>query len=410
LVRTARDPKIPVCLHLKTIKGYGTKKTAESSSGAHGFPLKKAEELTAFLSEIYEGEDVPTEFTDWMQDIQSRKPDPAGPKTVNKKVQVGISRALIKKRREGFPIVSISSDLPGSTGVADFQKEFPQFTQDVGVAEANMVSTAIGLSKGGYIPVVDTFAQFGATKGALPLIMSALSEGPLIAVFSHIGFQDAADGASHQALSYLGMLGSIPHTDVYILTSSSEAEALMSQAIEDFAAARTQGKVPHSTVFFLGRENFPPTYLAGNYKYKLGEAQVVFDNTSEHPGQATIVAAGALLHQALEAAYQLEKESIGVAVVNPSIVNKPDITTIRSCLRNTSSHLVTVDDHQVVGGMGAILVHALARQQLPVKVVSLGVQNTFGQSAYAANDLYQKHGLDAAAIAEAVRRLAATPD
>lgn len=403
-----KNPKQPVALHVKTIKGYGTKKTAESSSGAHGFPLKKPEELTAFLSEIYQGENVPQEFTDWIAEMvkdQAAKSSSSSGADTSEKVQVGIAKALIKMKKAGHPIVSISSDLPGSTGVASFQKEFSNSTQDLGVAEANMVSTAVGLSKAGFIPVVDTFAQFGATKGALPLIMSALSQGPVIAVFSHIGFQDAADGASHQALNYISMLSSIPYTDVYVLSSSSEAEALLVQCIEKFAEKRKAGETPNTSVFFLGRENFPPTYLSEDFSYRLGEAQVVFDNTSEQPGRVTIVAAGALLHQALEAAYQLEKENIGTIVVNPSIINDPDITTIRGCLRNTEGRLLTVDDHQVMGGMGSLLIHALTMAGLPLKANSLGVKGEFGQSAYKALDLYRKHGLDSKSIADAVRKL-----
>src|SRR5690606_29012469 len=120
----------------------------------------------------------------------------------SEKIQNGVSSALIRARKEGLPLVSVTSDLPGSTGVANFRKEFPDDSFDVGVAEANMFSVAAGMSKCGYIPVVDTFAQFGVTKGALPLTMAALSEAPIIAILSHTGFQDAADGASHQALTY----------------------------------------------------------------------------------------------------------------------------------------------------------------------------------------------------------------
>ena len=401
-----KDPSKPVAIHARTIKGYGTKKTAESSSGAHGFPLKKPEELSAFVSEIYAGEEVPGEFTTWM-DVMVQE---AAAKTASssdgvkkEKVQVGISNAMIKAQKNGFPVLSISADLPGSTGVAGFQKECPEASQDIGVAEANMVSTAVGLSKCGYIPVVDTFSQFGVTKGSLPLIMSALSQGPVICVFSHAGFQDAADGASHQALSFLSMVGSIPHTDVYYLTCSEEADALMTQAIEKFAADRKAGKTPNTTVFFLGRENFPQTYLGDNAKYKLGESQVVFDNTIDQDGKATIVATGPLLHQALEAAYALEKEGIGTMVVNPSIINKPDLSTIQTCLRNTDGNLVTVDDHQIIGGMGGMLSHALCMENVPFNLRSLGVNGEFGQSSYTAIGLYEKHKMDASSIAAAVR-------
>jgi transketolase len=199
------------------------------------------------------------------------------------------------------------------------------------------------------------------------------------------------------------MTCSVPHTQVHILTSSSEAESLVTQAIEEYVAARKAGRVPDSHVFFLGRENFPPTYLAADYQYRLGQAQVVFVNTAKLAGKATILAAGAMLHQALEAAFALEKDGVGCVVVNPSSINRTDINTIRGCLRNTAGQLVTVDDHQLVGGMGALAAHALAMANVPFKLKSLGVKNDFGQSAYNAIDLYRKHGLDAKTIFETVK-------
>jgi transketolase len=409
ILQARREPTLPVALHVKTIKGYGTVKTEQSSSGGHGFPLSDPKDLKAFIDELYKNKTVPKEFYAWadflVEDKAKKKSSGAAAPTPTEKVQVGVSQAMIKKRKAGLPVVSISSDLAGSTGVAGFQKEFPEATQDIGVAESNMISMAAGLSKEGFIPVVDTFAQFGVTKGALPLTMAALSQAPVICVFSHVGFQDAADGASHQALCYYSMVSAIPHTDVYSLTSSAEAEALVSKAIENFAEARKNGKVPNNQIFFLGRENFPKTYLNENYKYELGQAQVVFDNTAKYSGGLTIVASGALLHQALEAAYQLEAEKLGVCVVNPSVINRPDVNTIRTCLRNTNGLLLTVEDHQVLGGMGAMMTHALASAGVPFKVQSLGVDGEFGQSAYNAIELYKKHGLDSAAILSAAKKL-----
>ena len=167
---------------------------------------------------------------------------------------------MIEAAKNGLPIFSVSSDLAGSTGTAGFQKQFPELTLDIGVAESNMISTAIGLSLGGYIPFVDTFSQFGVTKGNLPLIMSGLSQAPLIAVFSHTGFQDAADGASHQATTYLAAVSAIPNVDVVVLSSSNEAYTYVSKAIQNFAEARKNGKLPRSTVFFLGRETYPADF------------------------------------------------------------------------------------------------------------------------------------------------------
>lgn len=401
-----KNPQWPIAIHAKTIKGIGTKKTAESSTGAHGFPLKSPTELPEFLREIYDGE-YPKEFQSWIEELVEQekqiKASAVKPTQPEEKIQKGISNAMIKAAKVGHPVVSITSDLPGSTGVADFRKEFPKASFDVGVAESNMVSTAAGFSKIGYIPFVDTFAQFGVTKGALPLTMASLSEAPMICVYSHTGFQDAADGASHQALSYLAMASSIPHVDVYCLTCSEEAESITTQVIEQFVADRKAGKVPHSTVLFLGRENFPKTYAAGS-TYKLNKAQVVLENAG--PKIVTIVASGSVLAQAVEAAGKLKEKNIGAIVINPIQHNHIDTATIKEALKKSEGRLITVEDHQRIGGMGQMLTHALVEQGVSLKLKSLAVQGDFGQSAYTAQELYHKHKVDAAAIIAAAQELA----
>lgn len=398
-----KNPKQPVAIHAKTIKGIGTKKTAESASGGHGFPLKSPSELPAFLSEIYNGENYPAEFNAWIEELNKLEAQikAKAAKDGGEKIQNGVSSALIRARKDGMPVISVTSDLPGSTGLAAFRKEFPQDSLDVGVAESNMVSAAAGLSKVGYIPVVDTFAQFGVTKGALPFIMSSLSEAPVIAIFSHTGFQDAADGASHQSLSYMAMLASIPHVETYALTCSEEADALVYQAIRKTAEARRAGKVPPSYVFFLGRENFPKSYTAG-LKYELGRGQTLFDNTDKFPNSVTIIAAGSMVPEALKATQELVNHKIGAVVVNPSCLNHLDLALLEEALAKTNNTFVTVEDHQLIGGLGQMVCHALAEEGMNFRCHTLGVRGEFGQSAYTAQDLYKKHGIDAEAIADSI--------
>lgn len=400
------DPKKPIAVHAKTVKGIGTKKTAESASGGHGFPLKSPTELNAFLSEITGGKPLDDVYTSWISELNTWEAElkAKAVKDTGEKIQTGVSSAMIRARKAGLPVLSVTSDLPGSTGVAGFRKEFPQDSFDVGIAESNMVSTAAGLSKLGYIPVVDTFAQFGVTKGALPLTMGALSEAPMIAIFSHTGFQDAADGASHQALSYLAMLSSIPHVDVYCLSCSEEADALVFAAIENFAKARKQGKTPNSSVFFLGRENFPKSYASG-VSYGLKDAQILLDTSVGKMKAVTIATTGSLVLQALQAAKNLEAKGLGAVVVNCPCVNHVDVTTLRQALAKTAGCMVTVEDHQLIGGFGQMLSHALLQSQTVFKVKSLGVRGEFGQSAYTAADLYRKHKIDASAIVEAASSL-----
>ena len=241
------DPSVPVCLWVRTIKGYGVKATEESASGGHGFPLKNGERIVEFVSEIWSGE-VPPELAGWAQELRGRweedqkgagSASPAGG-AEKSKVQAGLAAGAIRAAQEGLPVYSVSSDVQGSTGMSAFHKSFPDRFVEVGVAEANMVSVGAGMAKAGFIPIVDTFGQFGATKGNLPLTMAALSQAPVIAVFSHVGFQDAADGASHQATTYLAATCAIPHTTVIVPSCAREAESLMLQAIQRYARSEAR--------------------------------------------------------------------------------------------------------------------------------------------------------------------------
>ena len=322
------------------------------------------------------------------------------PSAPEEKIQVGVSNALVKAAQAGFPVVSISSDLAGSTGVAGFRKAFPQLSFDVGVAEANMISSAAGFSKNGYIPVVDTFAQFGVTKGALPLTMASLSDAPMICIFSHSGFQDAADGASHQALSYLAMVSSIPHVHTYCLTCSEEAESLIYQTVEKFVEDRQAGRQVVTSIFFLGRENFPQSYLP-QQKYSLQKAQILRETPGNRP--VVILASGSMAPEALRAADELA--STGAIVINPGIHNKLDVPTVKEALTKAEGRLVIVEDHQRMGGFAQMASFELARAGVTFKLKSLAVAGEFGQSAYTAQELYRHHRIDAAAIVAAAREL-----
>jgi transketolase len=244
------NPATPVCLWVKTIKGYGVKATEENAAGGHGFPLANGEKIVPFVDEIFGGQ-TPEEFAAWARSLRAdweqkdaakkAKPAPAAPPVKTDKVQSGLAQGAIRATQEGLPVYSISCDVQGSTGISKFQKTFPDRFLEVGIAEANMISTGAGLAKSGYIPIVDTFGQFGVTKGNLPLTMAALSQAPVIAIFSHVGFQDAADGASHQATTYFAAVSAIPHTVVIAPSCAGEAEALMHAAIRQYAGDRASG-------------------------------------------------------------------------------------------------------------------------------------------------------------------------
>ncbi|MES2525852.1 MAG: transketolase C-terminal domain-containing protein [Bdellovibrionota bacterium] len=394
------DSTKPICLWIKTIKGYGIKSTVDSSSGGHGFPLKAHDEaIHAFLKEIWGNEEVPKEFTSWANELTVKPEKKASSGPAKDKMQIGIAKGLSRAVKDGLPIFSITSDLQGSTGVKAFHTEFPDHYIDVGVAESNMVSTAVGMSKAGYIPVVDTFAAFGVTKGNLPLIMASLSQAPVMAVFSHTGFQDAADGASHQSLTYLSALSSIPHLNVVNVASAKEAEEYVYAAAKKIAKDREAGKDGESYIFFVGRENFA-LELKDGLGYELHKSQRLTDGHD-----VSIVASGSLVGKALKAYTELKEKGIEATVINHSFVNHTDFEEIAHWIDEAGGKVITVEDHQMVGGMGAQLIHKLKLLGSEFSVKSLAVQGEFGQSAYSADELYAKHHVDTHAIVEAATQL-----
>src|SRR5438034_328485 len=311
-------------------------------------------------------------------------------------IEQGIAAAKADPTR---PVCSISADVQGSTGISLFQKSLPDRFIEVGIAEANMISTGAGFAKAGFIPIVDTFGQFGVTKGNLPLTMAALSQAPVIALFSHVGFQDAADGASHQATTYLAATSAIPHTIVIAPSCSEEAEAFMYQAIKRYAADRASGKDGDTYIFFVGRENYPLSWVE-NARYEWGKAQVLQEGSD-----VVLVACGPLLSKAIEAGTKLAEQNIKATVINNPFINRVDLDTIGAAVKACSGRVATIEDHQVVGGMRAQASHALSQAGIAHRIKSLGIHGEFGQSAYVAEHLYEKHGLTTKKMIEAALTL-----
>jgi transketolase len=409
------NPTKPVCIWLKTIKGYGIKATEENAAGGHGFPLSNGEKIVDWLTEIYSGAAVPSELLAWGQGLRAdwekseaakkakaaaaaANPAPAAPSVKKDKVQAGLAAGAIKAAKEGYPVYSVSSDVQGSTGISTFQKATGNFVE-VGIAESNMVSVGAGLSKVGFIPIVDTFGQFGVTKGNLPLTMAALSQAPVIAMFSHIGFQDAADGASHQATTYFAAVSAIPHTVVIAPSCANEAEFFMYEAIKHIADARAAGQDGESVIFFVGRENYPVEWVPGA-RYTWGQAQII-----EEGSDVVLIGCGVLFSKCLEAARLLKAQGKSATVINNPFVNQVDIATIGAAVKKCGGRLVTIEDHQVVCGMGAQVSHALSQAGIAHRATSLGIHGEFGQSAYLAEHLYEKHGLTGPKMAEAAIKL-----
>ncbi len=399
----------PIAIVAKTIKGYGVRATMESASGGHGYPLKAYDaNLLNFIQELWGHDPVPTFFEAWAQEV-IKKPTTAAPSscasTPTDKVQAGFGKAAVACKKRGLPVVSVTSDLPGSTGIAPFIKEFPEASFDVGIAESNMVSVAAGLSKVGFVPIVDTFAAFGVTKGALPLVMASLSQAPIIALYTHTGFQDAADGASHQSLTYASMLGSIPEVELIAPATAKEAELLLDYAIERQHESWIENVTCPSTIFFAGRENFV-THLEGqalnasNIDLQWGRPQVVQEGISS----IFLISYGPLVHEALKAAKMIEEQKgLRPTVINHLFLNRYHQEDYLKLLKgHSTAQIIFVEDHQKCGGVGGWLFANLWESLTngnSINISHLAVNGKFGQSAYTAGELYDLHELNAKAIA-----------
>jgi transketolase len=385
----------PICLWLKTEKGHGLKASVHMKSGGHGHHIKSwGTPLEEAIAELYAPHVVPSLFTEWMQKHahdQSPKSIERFPGIAEKKVQVGISEALIEARSAGLPLYSLSADLASSTGLSSFQQKFPEAFYDIGISESLMVSMASGLAQMGAIPVVDTFAQFGVTKGLLPLTMAQLSLAPVIALFSHAGLQDAADGASHQASTYLAAVSALPHCDVIVCAYAEHAKWALGEGIKRYAAQRAKGpEHVRQQVYFYGRENFPEnipgTSLA---EARWGEAIMV---KAGHPGAGLLVATGPMLFEAFSFAERLEKSTgICVSIIHHAFVNHFVPAQWSEWLKLSGGNIVTMEDHQIIGGMGQMLAHSLSSHEYTsqLRILSLGLQESFGRSAYSASMLYE---------------------
>jgi transketolase len=235
----------------------------------------------------------------------------------------------------------------------------------------------------------------------LPIIMAALSQGPIVGAFTHAGFQDAADGASHEATTYFSAVSAIPHTLAIAVSCSEQAEALMLAAFQRLAKERESGKDGESALFFAGREDFPARLGERPEGYPWGKATVLRKGKD-----VVLVACGPMVPLALEAAELLAKEGKEATVIDNPFVNRPDLKTIAPAVTAAGGRVVTIEDHQVVGGMGSMLIHALAIQGVSLKTAAIGMQGEFGRSAYSARELYEHFGMGPKDIVSAARKLA----
>ena len=288
-------------------------------------------------------------------------------------------KTLLELGKENSDLVVLDADLSGSTQTKHFAKEFPERFFNMGIAEANMISTAAGLAKAGKIPFASSFAMF-ATGRAWEQVRNSVAHNHANVKIcaTHSGLTVGEDGASHQIIEDIALMKAIPGMTVIVPADSVETEQVIR------AIAEYNGPV----YVRLGRAAVPIIHDE-NYKFEIGKANVLKEGTD-----ATIVATGVMTSRALEAAQLAESKGKSVEVVNVASIKPLDVETIVNSANKTKK-VITAEEHNIWGGLGdsvasAILEHASEK----VKFKRLGVNDLFGQSGKA-DELLEHYDLTA---------------
>lgn len=296
-------------------------------------------------------------------------------------------RALVQLGAENREIVVLDADLSGSTKTAGFAKEFPQRFFNLGIAEADLIGTAAGLAAAGKIPFASTFAVFAAGRAYDQVRASVAYPNLNVKIAAtHAGLTVGEDGATHQMNEDIALMRALPNMTVVVPADGPEAAAAT------LAVARHQGPV----YLRLGRSAVPGLGERSE-GFDLGKAPVLREGDD-----VAIFACGYMVHLALEAAAQLEKQGVGAAVINVHTIKPLAKDTILAYARRCR-RVVTAEEHSVIGGMGSAVAELLG-EEAPTPMLRIGVGDVFGESGKP-GELMEKYGLTVGAIAQAAMRL-----
>ncbi len=296
---------------------------------------------------------------------------------------------LLALGRTDNRIVVLDADLSGSTMTKHFAKAFPDRFFNMGVSEQDMIGTAAGLALAGKIPFVSTFAIF-ATGRVWEQIRQAVAYPRLNVkiVASHGGICVGEDGASHQALEDIALMRVIPNMTVIVPADGHELKGILQTVLN----------TPGPFYVRTSRMKFP-VVCRDAAPFEIGKGNILQEGSD-----ATVVAIGLMVSEALQAAETLAQKGISVRVVNMSSVKPIDEALLIDSACKTGA-IVTAEEHSTVGGLGGAVCEVLART-CPVPVRMVGVEDRFGTSG-TAPDLLAYYGLNAAGIVEKVEAVLA---
>ena len=294
-------------------------------------------------------------------------------------------KTLLKLGEINDDVVVLDADLSKSTKTNDFSKAFPNRFFNMGIAEQNLIGAACGLATAGKIPFASTFAMF-ATGRAFEVIRNSVCYPKLNVKIcaTHAGITVGEDGASHESIEDIAIMRAIPNMTVVVPADGIETEKVILEA------AKYNGPM----YVRLGRSAVP-TLFNEDYKFETGKGSVVRDGND-----ATIIACGMTVNEAIIAHEALKSEGINVRVINMSTIKPIDRELIINAAKETKA-IVTAEEHSIVGGLGSA-VSEVVSEECPVVVKKVGVKDVFGESGTPA-ELLEKHGLTAKHIVESVK-------
>ncbi|MCP9198281.1 transketolase family protein [Gramella sp. GC03-9] len=307
--------------------------------------------------------------------------------TGNKDTRSGFGDGLTELGRSNPNVVALCADLVGSLKMQDFIDENPERFFQVGIAEANMMGMAAGLTIGGKIPFAGTFANFATGRVYDQIRQSIAYSGKNVKICaSHSGVTLGEDGATHQILEDIGLMKMLPGMTVINTCDFNQTKAAT------IAIAEHDGPV----YLRFGRPkvaNFTPE----DQKFEIGKAVKLYDGTD-----VTIIATGHLVWEAIQAAVELNEKGISAEVINIHTIKPLDEEAIIESVKKTGC-VVTAEEHNFLGGLGESVARTLALNN-PAPQEFVATQDTFGESG-TPEQLMDKYGLNAAAIVKAAKKV-----
>jgi len=307
--------------------------------------------------------------------------------TDKKDTRSGFGDGLLEVGATNSNVVALAADLTGSLKMGAFRDKFPDRFFQSGVAEANMIGVAAGLTIGGKIPYTGTFANFSTGRVYDQIRQSiAYSNKNVKICASHAGSSLGEDGATHQILEDIGLMRMLPNMTVIVPCDYNQTKAAT------IAIADHLGPV----YLRFGRPKWP-VFTPENEAFKIGKAQILTEGTD-----VTIVATGHLVWKAVEATKLLEEKGISVELINIHTIKPLDEKAVLDSVKKTNC-IVTAEEHQMYGGLGSALSECLGKNH-PTPMEFVAITDSFGESG-TPDELMKKYGLDSSNIITAVNQV-----